>query len=125
MDTGRAVVDADWEIISEYRHKIRESGEPGIGDAFLKWILTNQTNPERCRFVDTRMAAIPTSLADFDASDIKFIRTAVAAPEASIAQAADSLWWKRRQDFADVDVAVNFLCPGEISELSDRKHGKS
>ena len=36
-------------IISEYKNKLSQTGQPGIGDAFLKWVLTNQANPNRCQ----------------------------------------------------------------------------
>lgn len=125
MTSGQVVVDLGWEIISEYRHLLNSSGQPGLGDAFLKWVLTNQTNPERCRLVDISATDVPNALSDFDISDHKFIRVAVAAPESPIAQASDSLWWKRRGDFETSGITVNFLCPQDISSLSERKHGPS
>lgn len=125
MSSGQVVVDAKWEIISEYRHMLNSTGQPGVGDAFLKWVLTNQANSERCLFVNTDGIGVPQGLADFDIADHKFIRVAVADPQASIAQASDSLWWKRRADFVAAGILVNFLCPKDIKGLSDRKHGPS
>jgi hypothetical protein len=87
IHSGRVAVDDDWEIIGEYRHRMRSTGEPGIGDAFLKWVLTNQANPARCRAVDITEIAIPEQLKDFDSDDLKFIRTALGCPEPRIAEA--------------------------------------
>jgi hypothetical protein len=116
VDTGR-------EIISEYHHKMRSSGEPGVGDAFLKWVLTNQASLMRCKQVDIRKIAVPEPLKDFDSDDHKFIKTALGCPAPRIAQAVDGLWWKRRADFEVAGITVNFLCPDEIKANSDRKHG--
>jgi hypothetical protein len=40
--SGSIAVDDSWEIIREYQAKLRSSGQPGTGDAFLKWVLVNQ-----------------------------------------------------------------------------------
>lgn len=123
MAFGLLITDQQWQIINEYRDHLRSSGQPGVGDAFLKWVLVNRANPARCRQVDIDAVEVPRPLADFDPADHKFLRVAAAAPGAHIAQACDSLWWKRRADFAAAGIAVRFLCPEEIAALSDRKHG--
>jgi len=123
MRSGRIALDFGWEIINEYRHILRSAGEPGIGDAFLKWVLNNQENPDRCHRVDIGRVAVPAELTDFDPADHKFIKTAVASPGAHIAEAVDSLWWKRRADFAAVGIPIDFLCADYIKSLSDGKYG--
>ena len=50
--SGRVAIDDAWEIIREYQARMRSSGQPGLGDAFLKWVLVNQANPARCSRVD-------------------------------------------------------------------------
>src|SRR5271155_2272432 len=50
--SGCIALDSGWEIITEYKHILNSTGEPGIGDVFLKWVLTNQANSNRCRQVD-------------------------------------------------------------------------
>ncbi len=32
----KLVLDDQWRIIGEYRDNLRSSGQPGVGDAFLK-----------------------------------------------------------------------------------------
>lgn len=122
MESGCIAVDNTRQIINEYHHKMRSTGEPGIGDAFLKWVLTNQANPSRCRAVDITDITVPERLKGFR-DDEKFIRTALACPDPRIAEAVDGLWWKRREDFKVSGITVHFLCPKEIKENSDRKHG--
>jgi hypothetical protein len=121
--SGSVAVDMGWEIISEYRHKLRSSGQPGPGDAFLKWVLTNQANDERCLRVDDSEVTVPAPLKSFDADDHKFIKTALGCPEPRIAEAVDGLWWKRRKDFEAAGIEISYLCPEEIKANSDSKHG--
>ncbi len=35
------VVDNQWAIMREYEGQLNSSGQPGVGDAFLKWLLTH------------------------------------------------------------------------------------
>jgi hypothetical protein len=124
MRSGHVAIDDTWEIIREYQARMRSSGQPGPGDAFLKWVLVNQANPARCRRIDISGIAVPEKLEGFDPADRKFIRTALGCPQPRIAEAVDGLWWKRRADFEAAGIAVNFLCPEEIKANSDRKHGR-
>ena len=48
MRSGHIVIDDKYLILKEYMHKLSPSGQPGVGDAFLKWVLNNQANVERC-----------------------------------------------------------------------------
>ena len=123
MLSGRVAIDDAWKIIREYKAGMRSSGQPGPGDAFLKWVLVNQANPACCNRVDISGIAVPKKLEGFDPADHKFICTALGCPQPRIAEAVDGLWWKRRADFEAVGIAVNFLCPEEIKANSDRKHG--
>jgi len=49
LKEGMIILDNQWLILTEYKHKVNVSGQPGIGDVFLKWILTNLTNPKHCQ----------------------------------------------------------------------------
>jgi hypothetical protein len=123
--SDRIAIDEDWEIIREYRNDLHSTGQPGAGDKFLKWVLINNANPERCHRVDISTIPAPEQLEDFDPPDIKFIRTALGCPSPRIAEATDGLWWYRRADFEAAGIEVNFLCPVEIKNNSDRKYGPS
>ena len=131
---GRLVLDDGWRILREYMGNLHSSGQPGVGDAFLKWALTNQFNPQRCCLVritprdgcPTDFAEFPTDprLRSFDPSDRKFIAVAVAHPERPpVHQALDRKWWQHRSALRDNGVDVNFLCPDAIEQLDERKRG--
>ena len=47
---GQLILDDDWRIIREYMGNLRSQGEPGVGDQFLKWVLTNRSTG-RCAFI--------------------------------------------------------------------------
>ena len=92
-ESDRIALDHGWAIASEYKRKLRESGEPGAGDAFLKWVLTNMYNPERCVLVTPEPFPDDPRLAAFDPEDRKFICVAIAHSERlPILQATDSKW---------------------------------
>lgn len=122
---GAVVLDDGWRIISEYKHKLSPSGQPGVGDRFLKWVLTNITNPARCEQVRLSeqghdcFEEFPRhpGLASFDPSDRKFVAVAAAHPEhPPILQAADSKWWGWKESLEQCGIAVQFLCPEELRE---------
>jgi hypothetical protein len=82
---GTLVIDDEWLIIGEYKHKVSQTGEPGVGDAFLKWVLTNQSKLQCVEKVsitptgDDAFAEFPRtpSLENFDRSDRKFVAVAL------------------------------------------------
>lgn len=126
---GIVAIDDGWRIISEYRQNLNQSGQPGVGDQFLKWVLRNLTNPNRC--VQVRITNRPDStditdfvefpedaeLADFDRSDRKFVAVAMAHPEhPPILNAVDSDWWIHNDALARHEVAVKFLCLDAVQQ---------
>ena len=40
----RVLLDDHGLILREYRNNLRSSGQPGVGDAFFKWLFENQGN---------------------------------------------------------------------------------
>jgi len=114
------LVDDGWLIINEYRNKLSSKGQPGVGDAFLKWVLTNQRNPQRCQFLkitpmsEESFEEFPkdASLAGFDVSDRKFVALALAHPDKPpILNAVDSDWRNFETALNQFGVQVEFLCP--------------
>jgi hypothetical protein len=96
----RLVLDDSWLIIREYMNKLSTTGQPGVGDAFLKWVLTNQGNPSHCELVAIRPRAEDArdfeefpdhpGLVEFDLADRKFVAVAVAhSDRPPIQQAVD------------------------------------
>jgi hypothetical protein len=119
---GTIAIDDQWLILKEYKNKVNPSGQPGIGDAFLKWILTNQANPERCDRVKIHLAEgieeFPddSRLEKFDRSDRKFVAVARAAPDKPpIINAVDSDWMEFYKPLAECGVQIEFLCPDIVA----------
>ena len=117
------VLDNDWHILREYMAKLRSSGQPGVGDAFLKWVLTYQANPRHCEQVaitvsdDGGFLEFPNDepLADFDRSDRKFVAVALSHPERpAILNAVDRDWWDYRQALEKHGIIVEHLCPDAV-----------
>lgn len=120
---GGLLLDDDWRIIGEYRNRLRSVGQPGVGDAFLRAVLTRYADPSWCTLVpitahpERGFAEYPDDpdLAAFDPSDRKFVAVALAGPQpAVVLNAVDSDWWEPREAFERNGVHVEFLCPGEM-----------
>jgi len=47
----RVFIDDGQRILGEYRRHCSHSGQPGVGDAFFKWLWDNQGNTRHCRKV--------------------------------------------------------------------------
>ncbi len=118
------ILDDGWHILREYMRELASSGQPGVGDAFLKWVLTNRANPQRCEIVHitprngridpATFAEFPEddALAGFDRSDRKFVAASVSHPERPpILNAVDNDWWDYRMALERHGVRVEFLCP--------------
>lgn len=129
---GHLVLDDKWKILSEYKNKLSPSGQPGVGDAFLKWVLTNHSNPTRCTCVaitpkpddplDYHEFPQHPELKKFDRSDRKFVAVCIAhALHPPILQAADSKWWGWKDALDECGVPVLFLCPEEIAKTHKKK----
>jgi len=114
------VVDDSWQILKEYMNRVSPSGQPGVGDAFLRWVLTNRTNSARCEQVsitklsENEFAEFPDdpSLEKFDLSDRKFVAVSLAHPDhPPITNAVDSDWYIFQAALAANGIQVDFLCP--------------
>ena len=116
------VIDDGFRIFNEYQHQVSPSGQPGLGDAFLLWLLQNWANPQRCEAVTLTPNHLNSfdefpddpDLATFDPSDHKFVAVAnasVNAPE--IMNAVDSDWWHFRHILAKNKILVRFICPDQ------------
>jgi hypothetical protein len=133
MIGDRIAIDDGFEILKEYQNKTSHRTGKKPGDAFLKWLLQNNRNPQRCVQVHLtphakrRYASFPDDprLVTFDRDDRKFVAVAVAHPEKPpILQAADSKWRGWSAALGDHQVRVEFLCPDDIERFGSRKAGK-
>ena len=127
---GRTVIDSGNQILEEYLRRTEPRKGQRPGDAFLKWLLNNQSNPKRVeRVAITRAGA--NSYAEFDALDLpvqvdpadrKFIAVAAAARgRPPLWQASDSKWLDWWPDLGDVGTHVEFVCPEDIVRFYRRK----
>lgn len=117
---GVLALDDRFEILREYLGQANEHGQPGVGDAFLKWAKSNEYNPERCIRVpitphpDRKWEEFPDAddVAAFDPSDRKFVAVALAHPDRPpVHNAADSDWHEHYDALTGHGVRIVQLCP--------------
>jgi hypothetical protein len=124
---ARLVIDEGMLVFQEYQQYASFSGQPGVGDAFFKWVHDNRYNDRHCDRVKLTPCSDPSrdfeqfpadpSLQGFDRSDRKFVAVALGSvPSPTILNAVDSDWWNFRQPLADNGVKVEFLCPEQFEE---------
>jgi len=134
MKRGHVFVDADDRIVAEYRANLSATGQPGPGDAFLKWLLTHEWGGQRVTRVPiTRDAGdeegfeelpAPADGTRFDPSDRKFLAVAAAHPDRPpVLQSFDSKWWGWKAALSEIGVTLHFLCPGAIEVKHREKMG--
>ena len=134
MRHGHVFVDQAGEIVLEYRRNLGAGGQPGPGDAFLKWLLTHEWNSARCTRVaitakadnadDYEELPTPADGTVYDMSDRKFLAVSAAhAGHPPILQAFDSKWWGWREALEAIGVLIHFVCPEEIKAKHAEKMG--
>ena len=127
MGEVKLALDDRRRIIEEYRKKLSPDGQPGVGDAFLKWVEINWANPKRCVRVpitpiegsETEFKEFPDdpALQKFDPDDRKFVAVALAHPEKPpILEAMDRRWWELRDALHQNGVTVEFICEADIQQ---------
>ncbi|MBF0213217.1 MAG: hypothetical protein HQM00_06595 [Magnetococcales bacterium] len=129
---GGLVLDAGDEIFEEYRHKLSLSGQPGMGDRFVKWVHDHRWSlPAEDLVViskqDDTYQEFPkhSGLRDFDRSDRKFVAVANAHPaKPPILEAMDSKWWGWAEALQQVGITTHFLCPDYAKTKYRKKMGK-
>lgn len=117
---GIVLMDDTGLIFSEYHHYLSHRGQPGVGDAFFKWLWDNQANPLHCQKVaieyvggDLEFAEFPNDpdLQRFDRSDRKFVAVAIASGvNPPILNASDTDRYNFRLPLTRY-VTLQFLCP--------------
>lgn len=104
---------------------LRRSGQPGVGDLFLKHVFDHQYQPARIRRVtlrgstDTRRGFEELPENTFDRSDRKFLAVAVVA-RAVVLNASDSDWDEQTALMDRLRVQVRQLCPQHASKAAGR-----
>jgi hypothetical protein len=124
-DSGVVVLDEGMRVLQEYMDNLSMSGQPGVGDFFMKWVWETQAVPERCERItitpreqdseDFEEFPRDPELAGFDRKDRKFVALALASPRRPIVlNAVDSDWWAFGAALARHGVNINNLCPDQL-----------
>lgn len=130
MKDGRVALDDCFRILLEYQNKTRPKTGNRPGDAFVKWVLQNNANPNRVDQVQLRehpdrgFDSFPddTDLENFDLPDRKFVAVAGAHPgKPSILQAVDSKWLDWAEALKRCGITVEFICQSDIARFHSRK----
>jgi hypothetical protein len=120
-ESGKIVLDDGLRILSEYTAHLSRSGQPGVGDAFMRWIWEHQAVENRCEQVQLTPKSgehedymeFPTDpdLKTFDRSDRKYVAAALTSREhPEVLNAVDTDWWEHRVALERNGVNVRFLC---------------
>lgn len=120
--SGIVVLDDGMRILNEYTRNLNRSGQPGLGDSFMKWVWENQAVDTRCERVSLTprgddpddFAEFPDDprLAGFDRSDRKYVAVALKSrlnPE--ILNAVDPDWCDYRPALKAKGLRIMLLCP--------------
>lgn len=113
---GTVILDDRNLILDEYANRLNFSGEPGVGDAFFKYVFDHSYSGSRVLRVSITATSddqrgfeeLPKN--DLDRSDRKFLAAAVVA-NAPILNATDSDWDEQRTLLDRLSVTVEQLCP--------------
>ena len=130
--TRGLILDAGDEIYYEYMGQLSLSGQPGIGDKFMKWVHDYRWTLDSAQRVSitTRGDSYDEfpqhdRLGDFDRSDRKFVAVSNAHPDRPpILQATDSKWWGWKEALSECKIEVVFLCPGYVKAKYASKMGR-
>jgi hypothetical protein len=125
----KLVIDDAGEIFKEYMDNLSLSGQPGLGDAFIKWISNNQWNSDKVDRVmvdkvDSNFVIFPVDhkLAKFDKSDRKFVAISLTHNDRPpIIIASDHKWWTYREVLSHHGVNLEFICLDYIKLIHHRK----
>lgn len=124
-ENGKIVLDDGMRILSEYMAHLSMAGQPGIGDAFMRWVWEHQAVDSRCERVTLtpnpdnpegflEFPADP-ALHGFDPSDRKYVVVALCSREhPEVLNAVDTDWWHYRNALERNGVRLRFLCPQQM-----------
>ena len=125
------IIDEGDEIFNEYRQQLSMSGQPGVGDGFLKWVHDKRWCLHESQRVsitknDGSYDEFPVheGLEQFDRSDRKFVAVSNAHPDKPpILQATDTKWWGWKDALAQVGIHVYFICRMYVLSKYTEKSG--
>jgi len=124
------VIDDKSEVIRNYRQYLSGKGQPGLGDAFLKYICDNEYDATKVIRVrldkedDGSYAVFPkdSRLSAFDPADRIFVALVLACPQTTtILNAVDSDYSHHADALNRHGVQVEELCPGLLKPQERRE----
>jgi len=118
----KIVIDSGSLFFEEYFRYASRSGQPRLGDLFVKWLWDNQANDRCCERVNItpsdndpdNFEEFPDDpdLQGFHRDDRKFVAVAVASRrKPNILNAVDTDWWYFREQLKRHNISIKFLCP--------------
>ena len=125
---GCVSVDSLNLIFDEYSNYCNHKGQPGVGDAFFKWLFDNQGYETLCEKVmitldnERGLTEFPDdiNLKGFDKSDRKFVAVALNSQfNPLIYNATDSDWKIFNNLLLSHGVIINQLCPSLLSQYEE------
>ncbi|MFX3551081.1 hypothetical protein V8921_17915 [Ralstonia mannitolilytica] len=114
----------------EYQNKTSSRKGVGVGDVFVKWVLTNLQRPDKVHQVtlnqhaEDHYAEFPDADLEkiFDASDRKFVAVAYAHPKRPpIWQAVDCKWLDWWEPLKKHGITIEFLCKDDACRFYAKK----
>lgn len=130
MDKGRIAIDDDFEILTEYQNKTTPHRGKRPGDIFVKWVLRNNRNAQRCDAVPLKKdnagkyEIFPNDpeLLHFDDPDRKFVVVALShSQHPPILQGTDCKWLDWEEALNRHGVAIEFICLADIQKFHRKK----
>ena len=130
MRHGSIAIDDGHRIVGEYQNKTNHKHGKGVGDVFLKWVLSRLGDAQRVHqvpltevFKDQFLEfPVPSLEQEFDQPDRKFAAVANAHPQKPpIWQAADCKWLDWWPALRAQGIQVEFLCGDDICHFYARK----
>jgi len=118
---GVTLLDDGGMILSEYSRHLHFRGQPGVGDAFFRFVIQNQANRRRVRTVTLALRENSNDyldfpedprLAKFDRGDRMYAACARKS-QRPVLNAVDSDWLDHKIVLEENGIIVHFLC-GEV-----------
>lgn len=130
------VLDANREILLEYKNNFTSHGQPTIASIFLQWIcrqLSLRTNSQvemtwLTVIGDRQYSEFPqnSTLDGFDLSDRKFIALSNAHPDhPPVYEGSDCLWWGFKDALSALGIQVVFVCEEYVRTKYEETYGKN
>jgi len=113
------ILDADGEVLRQYKRCYRASSPPSVAQEFLIYILNNEYVEPKVHRINAELNVdrgyedfpIDPALDGFDRDDRVYVAVALASGlTPPIQNATDRDWWEFREPLGAAGIEVNFIC---------------